>query len=288
MATEDDGVTFTSPLMPASTTEITVVASDAGYVDAWLDIDGDGVWSEANEKILDSAPVVEGENLVSIELPASTLPGTRLARFRINSTGGLSPFGLAMDGEVEDYAVEVSSRTIFTVTSASDSGPGTLRDAITQANATPNLAGPDVINFDFGTVDPTVISISTALPAITDPVKIDAMEQLNYSGTPLVQLRPLAAIQYAFEVDTVESEIRGFSITGFDQAAIKLGGIADSANNLIASNYLGLDPASAADGNGLGVVIASSQNTIRDNVISGNVGAGVALAATAVGQHDRW
>ncbi len=57
----------------------------------------------------------------------------------------------------------------FTVTSTADSGAGSLRDAITQANG---LSGTDTIQFDlpFGG---STISPASNLPDITDPVTID-------------------------------------------------------------------------------------------------------------------
>ncbi len=54
----------------------------------------------------------------------------------------------------------------YPVTSLNDSGSGTLRDAITQANA---HAGADTITFNVG----GVITLTSALPYITDAVSID-------------------------------------------------------------------------------------------------------------------
>src|SRR5262245_12441731 len=56
------------------------------------------------------------------------------------------------------------------VTSTADSGPGSLRQAILDANSNP---GPDQITFqDLGT-GPHVISLTTGLDPITEPVDID-------------------------------------------------------------------------------------------------------------------
>jgi len=59
--------------------------------------------------------------------------------------------------------------TTFFVTSNLDSGPGTLRQAILDANA--NAPAYDVI--DFEELNSEVITLTTPLPAITDPVHLD-------------------------------------------------------------------------------------------------------------------
>ena len=55
----------------------------------------------------------------------------------------------------------------FTVTNTADSGLGSLRWAITNANANP---GPDTINFQISGIAPYSINLLSALPSVTDPV----------------------------------------------------------------------------------------------------------------------
>src|SRR5208282_5617254 len=78
----------------------------------------------------------------------------------------------------------------FIVTNTLDSGLGSLRWAITNANAN---AGPDTINFQIIGTAPFTINLLSALPAVTDPVIIDATTQTNYFGTPLVELNGASA-----------------------------------------------------------------------------------------------
>src|SRR5690349_11623275 len=70
----------------------------------------------------------------------------------------------------------------YLVTTTADSGAGSFRDAITQAN---NHAGADVINFKIGTGAKT-ISPTSALPTITGPTVVDATTQPGYAGKPLI------------------------------------------------------------------------------------------------------
>ena len=62
------------------------------------------------------------------------------------------------------------SADTFTVTHTDDSGPGSLRQAILDANAT---AGADTIEFNIPGAGVHTITPTTALPGITDAVTID-------------------------------------------------------------------------------------------------------------------
>ena len=77
-----------------------------------------------------------------------------------------------------------SPATIFTVSSAADSGVGTLREAIALANGMP---GPHTINFSIGSGAQT-INLQSALPQIVQAVTIDGTTQPGFAGTPLIEL----------------------------------------------------------------------------------------------------
>src|SRR3954470_14444629 len=73
----------------------------------------------------------------------------------------------------------------FTVSNKNDSGSGSLRQAILDANA---AAGVDTINFQIAGFPPYTISPATALPPITETVVVDATTQSGFSGQPIVEL----------------------------------------------------------------------------------------------------
>ena len=82
----------------------------------------------------------------------------------------------------------IEARTLLStivVTSTDDDGPNTLRQAILAANAD---SSPDVIDFNLGGGGHQVITLSGALPEITNTVTIDGTSQPGYSGTPLVEI----------------------------------------------------------------------------------------------------
>ena len=67
----------------------------------------------------------------------------------------------------------------FTVTTTADSGDGSLRQAILNANANPGL---DVITFDIPGAGPYTIQPLSPLPAITDSVIIDGLKLPSSRG----------------------------------------------------------------------------------------------------------
>ena len=70
---------------------------------------------------------------------------------------------------------------VFEVTNSADGGDGSLRQAILDANAQPNVAEIDRIEFAIGS-GPQTIALSSGLPAITEPVVIDGWSQPGFSG----------------------------------------------------------------------------------------------------------
>src|SRR3712207_1886955 len=62
----------------------------------------------------------------------------------------------------------------FTVTNTNDAGPGSLRQAIIDANA---LGGLDSIGFNIPGGGVKTINVQSLLPAITSPVVIDGYTQ---------------------------------------------------------------------------------------------------------------
>lgn len=103
---DEDGVFFITPLIPGHQAEVEIIASSEGYLDAWIDFDADGSWSEIYDHIFISEPVTNGSNILTFYVPAGTgIDIDTYSRFRLSSTGILSPSGQAQDGEVEDYHI---------------------------------------------------------------------------------------------------------------------------------------------------------------------------------------
>ena len=105
---DEDGVVFTSPLVPGSTATVQVRASTAGLLHAWIDFDGNGSWAEATDKIFSGVGLSGGINNLTYNVPASAKIGVTFARFRFSLQTALLDFvGPAPNGEVEDYRVSI-------------------------------------------------------------------------------------------------------------------------------------------------------------------------------------
>ncbi len=108
---DEDGVAF--GVLTRGQADVSVIvnvqnAPGGAKLDAWIDFDGNGIF-DPGDQIADSMDVVEGDNVLRFDVPASAVVGETYARFRLSSAGDLGPTGAADDGEVEDYRVVIAS-----------------------------------------------------------------------------------------------------------------------------------------------------------------------------------
>ncbi len=108
---DDDGVFVIADAVAVSgadtTSSFAVISSGTGRLDAWIDFNGNGDWSDPGEQIAANLTVTAGSNTLSYTVPDGASVGSTAARFRISTAGGLAPTGEALDGEVEDYIVSL-------------------------------------------------------------------------------------------------------------------------------------------------------------------------------------
>jgi hypothetical protein len=121
---DEDGVTLPSFLVRGLEASITVIASAAGKLDAWVDFKRNSVF-EAVDRVFASVAVAAGTNTLKFMVPTTAITGTTFARFRLSSAGGLGPVGEAADGEVEDYAIKMMATATDSAVLIDDPGnPG--------------------------------------------------------------------------------------------------------------------------------------------------------------------
>jgi hypothetical protein len=104
----DDGVDVPAQMERGASTTLTVRVTGTGLLSVWADWNRNGNFDAGEQIITDLA--VSGSSTpyaLSINVPASGDLGQTYLRFRISSQAGLSATGMASDGEVEDYAVNV-------------------------------------------------------------------------------------------------------------------------------------------------------------------------------------
>ncbi len=185
----DDGVTWEfTTLNPFVPTPITVWSSGLGFLDAWVDFNHDGDWFDDGEQVFASHPLSVGANELTIQMPAQYATDARYetyARFRISSLGALGPLGLAIDGEVEDYRLEIVPGTPPV---ADDDEYDTTEDLVLDVPA------PGVLEGDTDADgDPLSVAQYDALSALGALVTVDADGHFLYDPTTAIKLQMLPA-----------------------------------------------------------------------------------------------
>ena len=187
--------------------------------------------------------------------------------------------------------VDQFSSLNFVVTTTADSGPGSLRQAILDANANP---APDLIGFAIPGAGVQTIAPLSSLPTISDPVVLDATTQSGYTNSPVVELNGTSAgaTSNGIFITASNSTVRGFAINRFGTggAPAALGGagivIQLGGGNFLQNNYLGTDPTGlvALPNRSDGIFLDRSPNNaiggpgLAANVISGNARNGITLS----------
>lgn len=203
---------------------------------------------------------------------------------RANQTRGFVALVLAL------LAVASASAATFTVINTADSGAGSLRQAILDANGN---AGADRIEFNIPGVGVQTVAPLSVLPTISQPVDIDGYSQPGAApntlavGTNAVLLIELAGNgSTGFNGITLASGAGASTIRGLVVNRFNLGIVLNSASNVVSGNFIGVDPSGTLDrGNQYGLSITGTDNLIggslpgQRNVISANLQDGVSTNA---------
>lgn len=182
--------------------------------------------------------------------------------------------------------------TGFVVSNTADSGAGSLRQAILDANA---AGGLDTITFNITGSGVQTIQPLTALPTVTDPVIINGYSQTGASANTLaVGSDAVFKIELdgsssggatGLTITAGGSTVRGLVINRFATGIL----LSTSGGNTIAGNWIGTDVTGTLDrGNTAeGITLSSSNNTVGGllpadrNVIAGNDGNGLNINTTS-------
>jgi VCBS repeat-containing protein len=173
---DEDGVTGLTggpigDLNPYVTTVLEVTAFKDSLLDAWIDFNRDGDWDDPHEQIFSSKQLLAGINQLEVTPPLApdTIPGLTYARFRVSSTGGLLPTGLAADGEVEDYSILIV--------------PGTPPEAIDDPTNSSN-ASLFIISEDALLVGPSLLANDVDVDG--DPFQVSSFDNPSQFGAIVV------------------------------------------------------------------------------------------------------
>lgn len=173
------------------------------------------------------------------------------------------------------------SGATFTVININNSGSGSFRQALLDANASP---GADQIAFQIPGTGPFTLNPATAFPTITEPVSIDATTQAGYAGNPKVELNGSAtpAGSDGLYLLTSNCVVRGLVINRFKRDGIR---IESAGGHVVAGNFIGTDltGTNAAGNVECGITVLTAGNRIGGatptdrNLISGSNLAGIYL-----------
>ncbi len=199
-----------------------------------------------------------------------------------------------------------------TVVNKNDTGQGSLRQAITNANALSNTglaqsgktAGTENLLFMLPTGSAysgstasyttaftagiASITLASALPQITGALILDATTQSGWSSAPILEINGAGAggSAYGLDVAAASCTIRGLIINRCSLAGIRLNGSASSGT--IQCCYLGTNSAgtaASANQNGLQLYTASNQvggtTAWQKCVLSGNTQRGLYIYGTS-------
>lgn len=141
---DEDGVTWTTLLVPGVAATVDVEASMTGVLDAWVDWNADGDWSDAGERIFDGEALAVGTNGLGLAVPTGASAGSLVqSRFRYSSAGVGSFDGEAADGEVEDHRVQIENpsiavtKTALPISVPEPGGPVTFTVRVTNDGSVP-------------------------------------------------------------------------------------------------------------------------------------------------------
>ena len=221
-------------------------------------------------------------------MPRIIYPLSRTRRSLVVSLALIALTGwLLLPGRHSSWLPSAFAATTFTVINTNDSGPGSLRQAILDANA---ATGTDTIAFNIPGSGVKTIKPATPLPQLTDPVIIDGYTQPGASANTLavgdnavllIELQGPAGATNGLSYTGLiiaggNSVVRGLVINEFG------GGIylTQKGGNTVEGNFIGTNPtgdarhANSFDGvkvefNSLGNLIGGTTPAAR-NIISGN------------------
>lgn len=232
----------------------------------------------SHQPVVPSAPVINaGTNAPLGGLPAS------------DHDGGPRRVGTRPD--IGAYESVVNDTAVLMVTNTNDSGAGSLRQAINDANTNPNTK---TIEFNIPGTCPRLISPETPLPPLTEPVSILGYSQpgssrnsdaVAFNGTLCVALAGGGSLSSGLHLLTGVGEtmsVEGLAFNGFTLHGVKVSGqgIGEVRGNVFGGNLSGiilLEPGfdevairvEDADGSVIGGYDLAERNVIARAAVAG-------------------
>ena len=214
---DEGGVTLPTAFRGGLSSNVTVnVTGSGGLLNAWIDWNRDGDWSDAGEQIATNLAMSAGANVVSVPVPATAPSGGSFARFRLGTQPGLLPTGQASNGEVEDYAVTLVANT----------APVAVNDAVGTLQNRPVSMAATKLTFNDTDADGDALAVTAVSATSTNGGSV-----VLSSG--MITYTPLPALAGQDRFTYTVSDGRGGTAQGTVVVTV------DSTNNLSANVVFG-------------------------------------------------
>ncbi|SDZ85216.1 hypothetical protein SAMN05660964_00405 [Thiothrix caldifontis] len=283
---EEDGVTIPTLTQGQTATITATVAGAGGYLQGWIDWNGDGDFADAGEQVATNIQ----DNLVgdtnntagtiafNVAVPAGATSNQTYARFRWSSTMSMDATTVAADGEVEDYALTIVATANISGTLYRDGD----FDAVFDAGETTLPTNISVLLFNDANND-----------NVPDSGEVVATAQTDAAG--LFTFNNLLAGTYKIRVDTTDADIPPgyvwFSKDSYVKTVTATAGVTLTDQNfafVTPDNIAATGRTCQAEGGTLGTNLFTLGNfgTVSSNTPGTSLGAGIAQVPAGFTYHD--
>jgi hypothetical protein len=173
------------------------------------------------------------------------------------------------------FASDPLSAATFTVTNANDSGAGSLRQALDDANL---AAGPHTVEFNIPGGGVHTITLVSPLPTVSvaEGLTIDGTTQPGYTNAPLIEITGTMSISWCLAFSSTPAAVKALIVNGCFYGIQSASG----GSLVLTGSYIGTDgTGTVAVPTAIGVrLVNGAANTIggssaaERNVITGNTG----------------
>ncbi|MEK6322315.1 MAG: VCBS repeat-containing protein [Acidobacteriota bacterium] len=202
---------------------------------------------------------------ISMSLDAEGAPVAVLP-MRLNEDA-LSDLVVLSSGHSAVAVAKTRPQAAFVVINTNDSGVGSLRQAILDAN---NSAGADTISFNIPGAGTKSINLQSSLPIVTGAVTIDATTQPGFAGTPLIAIRSNRQGS-TLQITGGNSVVRGLDICTVAPSSLDIEILTAGANRIEGDVISELGVTIRSSNNVVGGTTPSASNKFADNPSSANV-----------------
>ncbi len=265
-----------TPTDPVVTTAIVQNIGTGPSSTSFLMLQLPGETSGAEETLMGVPPLAPGASFAVQRTVPPSAAGPYVVNAFADFVGAVAESNETNNTAFHGYTVAF---TELMVINTADSGPGSLRQALLDANVAPDTT---TIHFNIPGAGPYTIQPQTPLPTVTSPIVLDATTQPSFAGTPIVELSGVLAGASAvgLVLEGGNSTVRGLVINRWGLSGVALNSLSNVGNNVLAGNYIGTDVNGSG---GAPSTLEQTTNTYTHNPTANRVGVLVSSPNNRIG-----